>query len=310
MTESISQKASLVAQVIEDVSYEPFANQQFQAELVGTGKEPHYKDSGYFAFSDLVPGDYQLRIVAERFQTQQLPITIPSAPIVFVPGEKKLPKLLERIVFDQPGDNELVVVVKTVNAPGKLITFDAVTLPRPINVGALVLVNGSKLKLDARLDAGTIASARLDSVAGVAPDAIVRIVRDRSIRLRFDPYYPAPAELTRIVGAVSLKNQPGVPLENALVRITKVDGKAVTVADVSGARIASVLLGGNKVILGTESDIQTTANARGDYNLYFRRADFPNVTLEASLTGFKKISADITINPLARNPADFELEKT
>jgi len=310
MTESISQKTSLVAQVIEDVSYEPLADQRFQAELVGTGKAPHYKDSGYFAFGDLLPGDYQLRIVADRFQTQQLPVTIPAAPVVFVPGEKKLPKLLERIIFAQPGDNELVVIVKTVNAPSKLITFDAVTLPRPINVGALVLVNGSKLTLDARLDAGTVASARLDSVAGIAPDAIVRIVRDRSIRLRFDPYYPAPAELTRIVGAVSLNNQPGVPLENALVRITKVDGKAVTVADVDGARIASVILGANKVILGTESDIQTTANARGDYNLYFSRADFPNVTLEASLAGFKKISADVTINPLARNLADFELEKT
>jgi len=292
MAESISQKASLVAQVIEDFSYEPLDYQRFSAELVGVKKTPHYKDGGYFAFTGLVPGDYQLLIFGERFQTRRLPVTIPFAPVV----------------FNQAGDNELMVVVKTVKANNR-ITFDPTTIARPIKAGADVVAAGLSTKLTTKLDAGKNASARFDSVAGLAPGAIVRIIRDRSIRLRFNPYYPAPAELTQIVGTVILKNNPQSPLGNAVIRMTQVNGVAITVSNVAGARIASVTLGGSKVVLGTESDMQTSTNARGDYNFYFSREDFTNITLEASLAGFKTVTRSIPITARARNRANFELEK-
>jgi hypothetical protein len=310
MMESISHSASLVAQVIEDVSYEPLDYQLFQAELEGIGKAPHYKDDGYFAFSDLAPGSYLLRIAGERFQTQHLPVTIPSAPIVFDPAEGKMQQLLARIVFDQAGDNELVVVAKTVNAPNKRITFDAAAIPRPINAGAAVVANGLTTKLATKLDAGSVASVRLDSVAGITPDSIVRIVRDRSIRLRFDPYYQTPAELTRIVGRVTLKDQPEIVLEGAGISLTRVGGASVSVADVGGAKIATAIVGVSKVVLGTERDLQTFANGKGDYNLYFTREDVPNVTLEAALAGFQTASATLSITPRTRIRADFELQKT
>ena len=291
MAELISQKASLIAQVIEDFSYEPLDYQRFSAELANVKKIPHYKDGGYFAFTDLLPGDYQLLIFGERFQTRRLAVTIPFAPVV----------------FNQAGDNELMVVVKTVNA--NRITFDPTTICRPIKAGADVVAAGLTTKLTSTLDAGKIQGARFDSVAGLAPDSIVRIIRARSIRLRFDPYYPMPAELTRIVGTVSLKNQPQFPLENALVRITAVNGVATTVDNVAGAQIVSVMLSGSKTVLGTESDTQTTTNARGDYNLYFSRDNFTNITLEVSLTGFTTVTRNIAITARARNRANFELEK-
>jgi hypothetical protein len=293
MAESISQKASLVAQVIEDISYEPLDYQRFSAELVGVNKTPYYKDGGYFAFTDLLPGDYLLLIFGERFQTSRLPVAIPLAPVV----------------FNQAGDNELVVVVKTVIANNR-ITFDPTTILRPIRAGAEVVTAGLTTRLTTKLDAGKSASARFDSVAGIAPGAIVRIIRDRSIRLRFDPYSPAPAQVTRIVGHVFFKNKPEVPLENALIRMTEVNSVGITVANVEGAMIASVTLGDSKVVLGTESDIQTTTNARGDYNLYFSREDFADITLEASLAGFKTVTKSIAITTRARNRADIELEKT
>jgi len=292
MAESISQKASLVAQVIEDFSYEPLDYQRFSAELADVEKTPHYKKGGYFAFTDLLPGDYLLLIFGERFQTRRIPVTIPFAPVV----------------FNQAGDNELMVVVKTVNG-NKRITFDATTIRRPIRAGADVVAAGLTTKLTTKLDAGKVASARFDSVADLAPGAIVRIIRDRSIRLRFDPYYLAPPELTRIVGRVSLMNEPQIRLENALIRITEVNGVAKAVENVAGAAIASVTLGGSKVVLGTDSDMQTTANTRGDYNLYFSRDDFTNITLEASLSGFTMVTRSIAITARARNRADFELEK-
>jgi len=306
--ETISHSASLVAQVIEDVSYEPLDYQRFQAELKGSGKTPHYKDDGYFAFSDLPPGSYSLRIFGERFQTQQLPVTIPSAPIVFDPAKGKMQQLLARIVFDQAGDNELVIVVKTVNGP-KIITFDAARIPRLINAGAVVVANGLTTKLATKLDPGSVASARLDSVDGITRDSIVRIIRDRSIRLRFDPYYQTPAELTRIVGRVTLKDQPEIMLEGARISLTKVGGSEVSVSDVGGAKIATAIVGVSKVVLGTERDLQTFANGKGDYNLYFIRDDIPDVTLEATLAGFQAASATLSITPRARIRADFELQK-
>src|SRR6266487_5935333 len=109
MKESTSHKVSLLSQVIEDLSYEPLAHQRFTAELEGVKKTPYYKDNGYFAFTNLSPGNYTLRILGERFQMQQLPVTIPSAPIVFDPTKRKIEHLLARVVFSQPGDNELIV---------------------------------------------------------------------------------------------------------------------------------------------------------------------------------------------------------
>jgi hypothetical protein len=292
MIESISQKASLVAQVIEDFSYEPLDYQRFSAELEGVNQTPHYKDGGYFAFTDLLPGDYLLLIFGERFQTRRLPVTIPFSPVI----------------FNQAGDNELMVVVKTVNGNNR-ITFDTTTIRKPIRASADVVAAGLVTKLTTKLEAGKVASARLDTVVGLAPGAIVRIIRDRSIRLRFDPYYRAPPELTRIVGTVSLKNQPQAPLENALIRMTEINGVAKAVENVAGTEIASLTLGGSKVVLGTESDMRTTANARGDYNFYFGREDFTNITLEASLSGFTTVTRSIAITARARNRADFELQK-
>src|SRR6478672_2771578 len=122
MAELISHKASLIAQVIADLSYDPLDYQQFKAEFQGIGKTPQYKLGGYFAFANLLPGDYLLLISGERFQTQQLPVTIPFAPEV----------------LEQPGDNELVVVVKTVNDANRRITFDTTTIRRPVQAGAAV----------------------------------------------------------------------------------------------------------------------------------------------------------------------------
>src|SRR5712692_10182223 len=174
MAESISQKVSLVGQVIEDLTYEPLDFQRFSAELyrgpkeklVRVEKTPHYKDNGYFAFADLGLGNYTLQILGERFQTQRLPVTL--APIALDPTKSKMPQLLAQVIFDQPGDNELIVVVKAVNIPNKRITFDAATIRKPIKAGAAVVANGAKTNLATKLDPGKLTSARLESVAGIA----------------------------------------------------------------------------------------------------------------------------------------------
>jgi len=310
MLESISQKVSLVGQLVEDLSYEPLDYQRFTAELKESQKAPHYKDNGYFAFTDLLAGNYILRVSGERFQTQEIPVTIPSAPIVFDPNKSKLEQLLKRVVFAQPGDNELIVVATNVNGGNTRITFEATSIGRPIAAGAEVLANGLITKLATRLDAGQVTSARLESVAGLNVGDIVRIIRDRSIRMRFDPYAEATAQATRIVGEVTAKNEPTMTLPATTINMTKVNGQVVVISDVAGAQIATTTIAGKQVVLGTERDTKTFTNEKGDYTLYFGREDVTEVTLEATRAGFQTATAVVAVTPRARIRANFQLINT
>src|SRR5256884_5895362 len=51
--EKIIQRASLIGHVIEDVAYENINPSRFQAELIGWGSIPQYKQDGFFVFSGL-----------------------------------------------------------------------------------------------------------------------------------------------------------------------------------------------------------------------------------------------------------------
>src|SRR5262245_22454817 len=82
MPETVSQTASLIGQVIEDVTYEAMSPRQYQVQLVGMQRPPQYKLGGFFVFSNLRPGSYRLRIAGERFQPQEHLITIPLEPVI------------------------------------------------------------------------------------------------------------------------------------------------------------------------------------------------------------------------------------
>lgn len=298
MTDARSRKVSLAGQVVEDLTYAPLDAARYAVELIGSNRAPFYKSGGFFAFSDVYPGQYTLRISGERFQSQQYTVTVPFAPLV----------------FEQPGDNELVVVVKTLadgqgNPPNR-ITFDPVFLKRGIRAGARVLAQNLTTKLAADLDVGKVASARLESVAGLAAGSIVRIVRDKSIRLRFDPYSPSLVGLTSAVGRVTTPLPvPGRPLEGATVRVVKINDVDVVLTNIGGVKVATVQLGQTKIILGSEKDLTTLTNDKGDYGLYFSREGLQSVTLRATLATYQPLNKRLTLVEKGRNRADFQLQK-
>lgn len=297
MPDILTLKASLAGQIIEDVSFEGLSPSQYAVALKGSRREPRYKDGGFFVFNDLLPGDYKLQIFGARYQPQEFNVTLPFAPVV----------------LEQPGDNELAVVVKNTSTQGgvnKINFNEAVSLRQGIRKGSTVVgPSGFNTKLAASLDAGKVKSANLLTVAGLPNGSIVRIIRNKSIRLRFDPYYPAPPDITSVVGKVITAGQQARALAGAKARITQVNAANVALETVAGVKLATVGTGNNKVILGTERDLMTFVNQNGDYCLYFNRADILSVTVETSHNGFQTATQTKNLIARARNRADFPLTK-
>jgi hypothetical protein len=321
MPETVSQTASLIGQVIEDVTYGALSPHAFDVQLGGVNRPPQYKDGGFFVFSDVRPGVYRLRIVGEGYQPQEHMVAVPLEPIMFAsPPLVDLPPLFDSPpyvdalpafetfpIFEQPGDNELVVMVSSIDSSTDVMTFDPVILRKEIRAGALVLAPGFATRLRATLDVGRATRASLGAVAGLSTASIVRIIRGRSIRLKFDPYHPVPFAHTRIVGKVVRQDAPEVSLPGAQVRLTRVNNAHVVLHEIVGATVAAVTVGATATVLGTERDVVTLTNDQGDYHLYFTGDFFADVTLEVTLARYQTQVKTNVVALNQRNIIDFQL---
>jgi hypothetical protein len=294
MAEQIAKKASLMGQVIEDLSYDGVDPQRLRVEIAGVDRQAWYKEGGYFCFNEIPPGQYRVHISGERLQPQEFDVTLPFAD-----------PLLGRA-----GDDELIVIVKTASASDGRVTFDPVNIRKPLRAGAKARAAGFNSKLAAPLEPGKVSGAKLESVQGLAAGALLRLVRGVAVRLKFDPYFQPPPGWTHIVGRVEHKDLPGLALPGVQVRLKKVNGVDVQTEGVAGVAVATVEIGGKKVVLGTAGDVKTFSNSKGDYNLYFSRSDITAVTLSASLTNYLPKNRNLTVVTGGRNRADIFLERS
>jgi len=181
-------------------------------------------------------------------------------------------------------------------------------LNREIRAGSSVKSTGFSGLLAEDLDAGQVSEAKLDDVTGIGAGDLVRIIRDRGVRLRFDPYAPLPFGATRIVGKVLRANVPEVQVKGALVRVRKINGVQVNLTTVAGAKIATADLAGGKVVFGAERDISTVTNSEGDYNFYFLdTVPFVNVTLRVTMDGYGPKTSTRPVTQGQRTRIDFQL---
>jgi hypothetical protein len=273
------QKAALIGHIVEDLAYENIDPARFQAELVGRAETPVYKREGFFVFSNLARGQYILKITGQRFQPEIIQALLPAAPAVPVEDGLEGEVSTAPLFLDSRGDNELIVVVRTTedvggNNGGQRINFDPVILNKEIRAGARVFSSGlpadSFATLAATLESGEISSARIENAEGIEENSIIRIVRDASVRMKFDSYYLFPSPITRIVGKVVSERTPETSLAGARVRITGINDSVVTRTEVGGVGIFTGLnTSGNVIVLGAEKDISAVTNEKGDYNIYF-----------------------------------------
>jgi hypothetical protein len=294
MAERLRHAVSLVGRTIQDLTFEPLEPGAYTAELAGWPQAPQYKQQGFFAFVDVPPGEHRLILSGARFQSRSLPLTLPLASPLLTP----------------PGEDELVIVVGSVNPGQSRITFPAVDLPRPIRAGARVLTATVETTLAAGLDAGTVTAARLTDAAGISEGDLVRLVRDASLRLRHGPYSTVPHGLTRIVGRIGEAADPELGLPGVTVRVTHANGESLTVTDVAGASVVTVDLAGTTHVFGFAQDLACRTNGSGDYNLYFADADFLTaVTLEIAGAGFQTRTKTLAVAVNQRTKADFTLPR-
>ena len=292
MSETIVQRASLIGHVIEDLTYDSVKQTQFQATLVGLAQTPQYKRGGFFVFSDLPPGTYTLCITSQRFQPFEQRIVMPH------PG----------LILEAPGSNEVFVRVSSLNATR--VTFETIRLTQPIRAGASLLgPTGFTATLAAGMDQGRVMEARIENVAGtLAAGDLVRILRDRSIRLLFNPYTALPVVRTRVIGTVRRQNVPELTLQGVQVRLIQINGTDVVWHDIEGVSIGTATLDRMSLILGSERDITTQTNQQGDYNLYFSAGDeLTNVTVEVTRDGFQPQIIPIPISAGQRQRLDVQL---
>ncbi len=282
---------------------------RFRAELAGWKKEPQYKPEGFFVFSDIGGGDYVLHLSGEWLQTEIVDISIPF------PG----------LILDSAGDNELIVAVKSING-ADTITFEPVILNQVIRRGARVRASGSSTSLENPLDIGRITQAQLESVAGLSEGDLVRIIRDKSVRLKYNPYYRFTRPVTQIVGKVVEKHspeipeEPQVPMTDAQVRLTKVNGTSVQFTDVQGVDVAAVEIDSRIVVLGVAKDVSTVTNQQGDYHLYFGREmflsngtendDLEEVTIRVEADGYSTETSNVSVQSGERAAVNFQLTRT
>lgn len=303
----ILQKASLAAQVIEDLTFRPLPPRRYRAELAGVEKRPVYKEDGFFIFSDLQPGPYRLRISGRGFQSWQRSLPVPLRPQAEDP--------LRAVLIDIPGENELFVrLSQTPSGNGNgnpRIHFDPIIINRPIPSGAAVLGQNFSSRLAAPLGLGPRTSAALQSVEGLQQGSLLRILRGAAVRLKFDPYSDAPDGLVRLIGKV-VSRASSRPLNGARVELLEVNGSALERSQDSGVEIFSLQDGGDRFILGTLSDVSTQSNTNGDYNLYLnpqREFALRGAVLRASFEGFEAQTRRLDAQAgKLRQRVDFELD--
>ena len=291
MLEQVVQTASLAALVIEDLVFEPLDPGTYTAQLAGTSAAAFYKPGGLFAFANIPAGSATLQLGGGNFQTQSYSVTIPGVSPPF---------------FEQ-GANDLIVIVTGVNGGGNNITFSPAILASGISAGAAVLANGFSTTLASDLDEGQVTQAKLASVGSLAAGAVVRIVRNPGVRLKYSPYYTFPTPITQLIGHVTA-GAPATALSGVQMSLVSVAGNPVTLTNIAGANVATLATSGGTIVLGTSRDVTTLTNSNGDYHFYFAlNQPSGSTVIQASLAGYTTQTQTVTAVASARTRADFQL---
>ncbi|HKC13051.1 MAG TPA: hypothetical protein VKI41_13540 [Vicinamibacteria bacterium] len=245
--------------------------------------EAQYKSDGFFCFQDLKVSatGYQLEMTSPLYQPRSFLKTLPtSAPVELTYG----------------GEDEVYVLIKTVNGGGKTVGFDKIPFLTPVPKGTPVIGEGGfATTVRETLEGVDVATASLESVAGLLPGQLLRMVRSRSLLAKPGPYYPFPPGTTRVHVKV-VEDAPGqATLGSAQLLLQSVETVAPVGTVVDGVEIKTVTLPGpTPLILGTGRDLETRTDARGQA-VFFFPGHWPITTCVVAVTAAGHASKTVTL---------------
>jgi len=254
MAEALTTRVSLFGRLVDGVHRHFLPRHSFRARLDSAPERPAiHKGEGFFCFTDVPTptGSHVLTVEARGYRSRT------STHAAGLGGATELVGV---------GDDELHV---TATSSGQAkVDFAEIPFVAAIPAGALVLgESGFTQTLKDPLGGAKVKFAVLN---GPGPPAgeVLRIVRSSSLLMRPGPTYAFPPGTTRI--AVRVVEDPAgeLPVAEARVRLTGVDGSAVATRTVAGVGVKLVVLGGVAAHLGSAADVELRTDARGDAVLF------------------------------------------
>jgi hypothetical protein len=303
-SEKLIQRLAFYGRLVDEITREIIPYQHFKVSMHGSSSMPIYKGDGYFVFSDLEPSitDYQFRLSAQGYRARMIKKNLPAA---------------SPVELTYPGEDELYVIIKNVeNSTDKKVIFDSIPFVKTIPKGSMVIGEGGfSTTLTETLEGENITFAVLQDItplSSLTPGKILRFVRSHNILMYPGPYYPfAPGTTIAALKFVN-SNSPDMPAANVRCEITKVNMAAISPNNVASLDIKTVSLTNPAVelVLGTENDIVTYSNERGDAVFYYS-ADTPieKLTLEITADEYNPVTQDITLVKKQRNFNSIQLTK-
>jgi hypothetical protein len=281
-------RLSFFGRVADDLTRRVLGPDDITVSVEGSAKQAIKKSDGYFAFSDLEPSvaQYRVRVAAPRYEGRTISrsLAVDSSPVE----------------LSLAGEDEIYVAIATVVPAQKQVTFGERPVIPSIDTGAPVIGEGNFVAALAEpLEGQKAFCAVLNTIDGLAPGQLLRIVRSRNLLVRPGPYYAFPAGTTVAAFKVVEAGPGEAPVGGALIEITEVDATVARAVDVQGLRLAVFGPTGNPptTIALDADDGRTVTNDQGDAVLYFSAAKpARTVKIAVSKAGYQNAARTIDLS--------------
>jgi hypothetical protein len=296
--ESRISQVAIFGRVADELTRADLGARRYQASLRNHRREAVRKHDGWFVFPDLMPSppDYELELSGREFQGRTFTVSWPG------PGP---------VAVEPAGEDELQIIVTAVN--GDRVSFASIPFLPHIPEAATVLAPGGfSTALAEALAGADIDGAELQAIGPIAVGDVLRIVRSTRVLLRPGPYYPFP-ENTTVVSIRTVEDTPGAePVSAAQVRITAVNGTAVSAVVVDGVTLFRADLPGPvPFLIGTDAARTTFTNVRGDAVFHYAPATpVTALTVSVSKNGYVTQSVIVAVQQADRTFEQVQLVRS
>ena len=261
--ELITSQVSFYGRLADELTREVVSHRKVGALLKGSAQQPIVKSDGYFVFADVEPSatEYEIVLDAKGYQTRTVKSDLPVDTAV---------------ELSYPGEDELFLVVNTVQSNPNRITFTAQPFITTIAADSRVIgPSNVDTTLAEPLEGDQMGIATLTDVTGITPGAILRVLRSPNIVLRPGPYYLYPPGTTQAAFKVVDNSSAANPIADVRIDLVEVNDIAIDSTQIGAVDIKSVVLPPlppplpPRFILGTERDTTTYTNNKGAAVFYY-----------------------------------------